>query len=79
MATTKEKELHGALERLNNNLQPSGRFVDIQSRNGYIGLDAYVIATGKCIDCIASANNNAQMLNLLYAMSRGIELLSNPI
>jgi len=77
--TTLVNELQGALDRFNRNLEPSGRCVQIQARNGYIALDMYSIKTGKCIDFYTSTDTNKQMLNLLYALSKAIELVNNPI
>ena len=77
--TTKENELQGALKRLNNNLEPSGRYLEVGGRNGYFILDMYNIKKGSCIDLFASTDNRKQMLSLIYSLSRVIELVNNPI
>ena len=77
--TAIENELQGALKRLNKNLEPSGRYMEMGGRNGYFTLDMYNIKKGNCIDLFASTDNRKQMLSLIYSLSRVIELVNNPI
>jgi len=77
--TTTEKTLQVALEDLNKNLEPTGRYMKANSRYGYFVLELYGSERDNCIENFATVNSNKQLLELVYALTRVLELTNNPI
>lgn len=70
-------EIHAVTERLNGSLNTSGYAVKIGHRNGYTAIDKYKHPEGGMIDYI-EAGTGRQVLNLLYAMCKAAEMVTNP-
>ena len=78
MKTINEIELNAVTERLNSSLNPAGYAVKIGHRNGYTAIDKYKHPEGSMIDYLEAGLTDRQALNILYAMCKSAEMVTNP-
>ena len=77
--TKTQKELTGAMDRLNSNLEKYGYKMEINHRNNYTALDKINLKTGAMIDYFDAGLTDKQALNLIYSLCKVLEMVYNPI
>ena len=73
-----EKELQGAVERLNNSLSESKYKIKVGRRNGYFAIDL-MNQNGGMIDYLDTYPTVKQTLSAVYLMCKTVELVNNPL
>jgi hypothetical protein len=79
MKQTTKTELIAVTERLNNAVKESGYFIKIGHRNNYTAIDLHGLSDGGMKDYLIAGITDKQAINYMYAMLKGIGLISNPL
>jgi len=74
--TKTQKELSGAVARLNHSLTKVGKQIVIGHRNGYTALDLYN-TNGSMIDNFDAGLTDKQALHMVYAMAKTAEFFTD--